>query len=334
MRLLSELHQIIKALDDVKIPVIVLKGAYLVPIVYPHVGLRPMSDLDLLIPIADVLQATAIVKAQGYQLPREIDDLDLQFLHACHLPQMVKEGSYYVEIHGRLTKLNETYACDPQTWWQGTQTVEITGLPVKVLAPIELILHLCIHISYQHRFSIDLRHYYDLVQLLQYLDTNLDWEELLKRAYLRGWGKGTLMVLKITQRLFGLVLPEKIVNTLDSEKNDEELICLAIDEMWASPTLKISFLSKDVAEYQYRPGILAKIDYIRQRIFIPRGLMAQKYPVPANSLRIYPYYLVRMKDLLCKHSRTLQQMSQGETETITTATRKYKLWQWLNNGLA
>jgi len=331
MKLLRELHCIIKALDEAGIPVVALKGAYLSSIVYPDVGLRSMSDLDLLIPIGDILQAAAIVEAQGYQFPREVNSHDVEFLHLHHLPQMVKKGGLRVEIHGRLTKPDELWDCDPQTWWQEAQTAKINGLTVKVLSPVDLVLHLCIHISYHHRFSIGLKHYYDLVVLLQFMGADLDWDKLIKRAHLHGWGEGVLMVFKVAQFLFNLALPEDIINRLDLGESYKKFIDFALVEMWKSPDKNNTFFSREVAEYQFQTGIWAKIDYMRQRIFISKGLMAQKYPVSVNSLRIYFYYIVRVKDLFCRHIQFLRQISQGDSETTAAATRKYKLWHWLND---
>jgi hypothetical protein len=331
MKLLRELHRIVKALDEAEIPVVALKGAYLSSIVYPDAGLRSMSDLDLLIPSGDILRAAAIVEAQGYQFPREVDSHDIEFLHLHHLPQMVKEGGLRVEIHGRLTKQDELWDCDPQIWWHEVQTVEINGLKVKVLSPIDLVLHLCIHISYHHRFSIGLKHYYDLVVLLQFMGADLDWDKLIKRAHLYGWGEGVLMVFKVAQSLFNLVLPEEIIKRLDPGENYKEFIDFALVEMWKSPDRKNTFFSREVAEYQFQTGVWAKIDYMRQRIFIPKGLMAQKYPVPVSSLRIYFYYIVRVKDLFCRHFQSLRQMSEGDIERVAEAARKYELWHWLNS---
>jgi hypothetical protein len=129
-----------------------------------------------------------------------------------------------------------------------------------------------------------------------------------------------------------LALPEDIINRLDPGESYKKFIDFALVEMWKSPEKNSTFFSREVAEYQFQTGIWAKIDYMRQRIFIPKGLMAQKYPVSVNSLLIYPYYIVRMKDLLCRHFQTLRQMSEGDIERAAMATRKYELWHWLNGS--
>jgi hypothetical protein len=46
----AELRRVLDVLKEQEIPVILLKGAALAEAVYGDVGLRPMSDLDLLVP--------------------------------------------------------------------------------------------------------------------------------------------------------------------------------------------------------------------------------------------------------------------------------------------
>jgi hypothetical protein len=53
----DELSKILIAFNDAGIDVIVLKGAFLAETVYKNIGLRPMSDLDLLIKKGDLQKA-------------------------------------------------------------------------------------------------------------------------------------------------------------------------------------------------------------------------------------------------------------------------------------
>src|SRR5262245_54856896 len=52
--LYRELNRIVTALQARRIPVIVLKGAFLASVVYGNLGLREMNDLDLLVPVPDL----------------------------------------------------------------------------------------------------------------------------------------------------------------------------------------------------------------------------------------------------------------------------------------
>ena len=54
MHLYHELSKRLQVLKDASIPVVALKGAHLAEIVYGHIGLRPMSDVDLLLKREDL----------------------------------------------------------------------------------------------------------------------------------------------------------------------------------------------------------------------------------------------------------------------------------------
>ena len=62
-----ELSRILAALSaSLPLPVVVLKGAALAATLYPSIGLRPMGDLDLLVPKDRLDQAVAAIRALGY----------------------------------------------------------------------------------------------------------------------------------------------------------------------------------------------------------------------------------------------------------------------------
>ena len=63
MRLYEELRPLLLALRAAGIPVIVLKGAYLAEQVYRNIALRPMGDIDLLVPASLAREAWRVIKS-------------------------------------------------------------------------------------------------------------------------------------------------------------------------------------------------------------------------------------------------------------------------------
>src|SRR5450759_4232027 len=59
LRNYGEFRHIARALREREIPVIALKGLQLAELVYRDISLRPMSDLDILVPFAQVGHAVA-----------------------------------------------------------------------------------------------------------------------------------------------------------------------------------------------------------------------------------------------------------------------------------
>lgn len=330
LRRLAEFKRLVSAFTEAGIPVLALKGIHLASTVYSQIGQRQMGDLDLLVPIPDAIRAAKIAQSLGYMLSRNLADVEREFWVAHHLPQMVNADGLHLEIHGNLVLPQEFYTVNAPVWWQGAVETEIAGERVKVLSPVNLMLHLCIHISFHHQFKADLRHYYDLVALTMFLGNQLDWAEVVRRTEERGWAKGIGLTLYLAQQLFGLPLPSA-VSALISQPDFEPMAQIAMLEMLQNNDFfpGKGLFSKDVAQFQYQKGIPGQIGYIIQRIFIPKEIMAKKYPVRADSIWVYPYYLVRAKNLIRDHADTVLRMSRGDEKTVASAECKHRLWQWL-----
>ena len=96
------LCDILSAYETARIPVLVLKGAALSHIIYPDISLRPMSDLDLLVPASEAHRAQQVLAGLGFEAP----SLSSPMSHHRHLPEVtkyVKNIPVTVEIHHRLS---------------------------------------------------------------------------------------------------------------------------------------------------------------------------------------------------------------------------------------
>ena len=65
-KIFKELDILTRLFAQANIPVVVLKGACFALTVYPDIGLRPMGDLDLLVPKKELAKAVQVAKTLGY----------------------------------------------------------------------------------------------------------------------------------------------------------------------------------------------------------------------------------------------------------------------------
>jgi hypothetical protein len=92
------LKEIIQAFNEAKIRVILLKGAALCHLLYPEPGLRPMSDLDILVDPAEILNAQKVLTSLEYFAPAFQESIE----EHRHLPPATKEVQGFnisVELH-------------------------------------------------------------------------------------------------------------------------------------------------------------------------------------------------------------------------------------------
>ena len=95
------LRDILGAYQVADIPVLVLKGAALSHLVYPEPGLRPMSDVDILVPRPEVWRAQRVLAELGFDTPQPPGPT----LPHRHLPAATLRSqglSIDVEIHHQL----------------------------------------------------------------------------------------------------------------------------------------------------------------------------------------------------------------------------------------
>jgi hypothetical protein len=182
LRLGVELDRALLLLEDEGIPVVLLKGAALLETVYAHPGLRPMGDLDLLVPRADVERAHVSMLALGYavrgaRLGRD-DEWWLSARHH-HLPLVKAEGTVMVELHHQL--LVDRPEFDVAALWE--RSVPGNRPPTHRLPAAEdLLLHVAGHFALDrmNRGESSLGQLGDVVRIAHGLP--IDWEALVARA--------------------------------------------------------------------------------------------------------------------------------------------------------
>ena len=130
----------LKPLTDGGLEPVVLKGPTLAAR-YPEPGLRPMSDIDVLLPSRDHARALRLLNDSGWKVARAArrDRYDTVLVHS-DVPSLALELHYGLESsYERVTKL------DPLALWDRREPIDCLGTPAFGLpVPEELVL-LCTH---------------------------------------------------------------------------------------------------------------------------------------------------------------------------------------------
>jgi hypothetical protein len=122
----------LRALTTAGVPFLVLKGAALAYTVYPKPALRHCHDLDLLAAPEDLRRAATALREADFSPAGD----GFRLVHATGMP---------IELHGRLFRL--PYYGQPVDQSSMVVRQEVAGVPVRVLAPAEALLHVCGHAS-------------------------------------------------------------------------------------------------------------------------------------------------------------------------------------------
>jgi hypothetical protein len=167
-------------LGEVGVEPVVLKGPA-VAARYPAPGLRPMDDIDLLLPHEQHQRAAVALHRAGWRTARgERHDLyDTVFVHD-DVPSMAVELHYALE--GTTYRVR---ALDADALWRRRVPVAHLGAPAFGLAPEDELLVLCAHAGKPHHNFSRLVWVADLAMITGWWhdhDTSVDWDLLARRA--------------------------------------------------------------------------------------------------------------------------------------------------------
>jgi hypothetical protein len=328
MALQYRLGQVLRVFAQRGLPVIVLKGAFLAQVVYPHDSERMMSDVDLLVPKAKAREAVDVLQSLGYQseLGYPVQDM---FSVKHEAPVFVKDGFPPIDLHWTLTAPEMPFEIDLDGLWQRAQQINIAGVPVLGLSWEDFLLHLIIHII-RHRMYEMLRSVYDVAAMLHCCSLKIDWEALVLRA--RTWKveHGTSLILNLANNLFGASIPESVFDGLQPDKIDPAILQGAYKRLFfQKPTLK--YLPWYLVDLFKTNGIREKVFLIVRRFFPPVTEISLHYKVSPRSWRVWFYYPVRWRDLFARWLEPTMKFWRGDpgTQALAQATEKeeyFYLW--------
>ena len=327
LRLYGELRRFLSALKLEGIPLILLKGIFLADAVYDNMGLREMNDIDVLARPADLARIAEILTGMGYTPLQPICvDITLKAHH--HLPRMVKNGHAAFEIHWNLTKPDNSYSINPEGLWECALPVRIAGCDALGLSPEDLLLHLCLHTSYQHQFAFGLRPSCDIAETIAHFDSALNWQAVLDRAGRWGWRRGVYLALRLARELAGADVPVDILEKLRPKDMTEAVLETARTQIFSDKNLAFS-VPAPFADLLASGRLRDRIRIFWQRVFLPRTTIAAIYSVPMDSVRIYSCYARRLVDLLRRHGHTLKKYQENDASLGSLVERTNLISRWL-----
>lgn len=329
--ILHETEQLLSNLRDAEIAVAGLKGIFLLENVYNNVGARPMNDIDILIRKRDLAECINVLERLGYTLTGYFS-LDDQNIDTKHVPPMQKEGGAMVEVHWTLLEEDEPFTIDADALWERAVPARIANLDALALSVEDLVLHLCLHLAYQHYLDLGLRGLLDIALVIHKFRPEIDWQKLILIA--RSWGaeRVTLLALKLVETQLKVPIPAEVVNSLLPEGIPPSLLEQARSQLLGRERFGDQ-LTPDLVKMNTSRNLISKIKIGFQRIFIPRLALARLNNVPPTSPKIYGLYWVRLLYLIRTYGGTLNRLRNKDKTTgpaLQKAESSYALHDWMS----
>ena len=287
------LHRILKKEN---IPYVALKGSYLAFHAYPQAALRPLRDVDILVPKDRALEAYQLLIDGGLtRIDHYRGNPEATMSLSNHLPPLRSaSGQINVELHSRLFDYEKDGLAQPDptdtvAFWDRCIQMPLANQAIMFQSPTDLLLHLIEHAVYHHKFDNGPLLLSDLAYLIN--TQPIDWSLFWAMAKTGRQTRGSLLALKLTQRYWG-------VEGITWSPGDEHHGALMDEPITAAALLMLRDLSNknDLSlhnEIGKAEGSAAKFRVLLGKVFPPKANIAANYPVSPDHWRVYLWYPVK-----------------------------------------
>ena len=246
-----------------------------------------------------------------------------------HLPPFVKRGAVPIEIHHALAPRNSPFSIDPTALWERSSNVSLAGTTVRVLSTEDLLLHLCIHAAYNHRFTVPLRALYDIDAVTRRLD--IDWTRLAAIACEQGTGRFAYCTLLVARRLFGTAIPVEILECLPHRDADGWVVDVVCENLFVD-TPELPVVCK---QWMRRAGWRDGMRRVWATVFPPREWPAET----ARPARVKPTanwsYFVRPLEMVVRRRAAAAGMilqTHGARTALRREAQRIIIERWAADG--
>ncbi len=302
LRLYNRLDRVLSTLASDGIPVIVLKGAYLAQFVYGRIGLRPMVDVDLLVKPRDLARVEEHLLRIGY-IPDEKNKT--AHAEACsHYGYLPANPSMYIEVHWNIVGSPTPFRVDLEGLWRRAEPISIGENPALALSPEDLLMHIFVHISFNHLYSCSaLRSLCDIAEVIRHYGPRLNWDALWQRS--RQWGADNCayLTLCLVKAMLGADMPGNFSKDLKPIDFDPGYIGWAQAQVFAKQTNSLGPESDDWGRLAASKRIMDKISVLASTCFPSPRLLREMYSLPPGSNRLFLYYPAHLGSILRRHAR-------------------------------
>jgi hypothetical protein len=205
---------VVALLGKAGIPTLALKGAVVANRNYPHMSMRPMGDLDLMIRPDEVQRALGLLEAAGWRCAplRPRDRADLAIGNAVALAHP-RSPDVEIDLHWRLLKRYFSDEADADLWRRAVP-FEIGGATALAPSPADLLLHTCAHGANFTR-PPPLRWIADAAMILR--GGEVEWEHLLVQSARYRLGLPLGIALGYLAGKMKLAVPATVLEALERE---------------------------------------------------------------------------------------------------------------------
>ncbi len=211
-----EIDRVTRALSDVDMTAVLLKGgAYLAAGLPPGSG-RRVADLDIMVPEARLADAERALLAHGWQY-QVLTDYDAmyyrQWMHELPPLQHTERKSILDLHHAILPKTSRLHP-DPARLLAHAVT---TSSGSRVLSPAHMVLHAAAHLFHDGEIAGAIRDLVDLDGLLRHFSTDAEfWPTLIREAQVLQLTRPAFYAIHHARKMLNTPIPAEALHQIEA----------------------------------------------------------------------------------------------------------------------
>ena len=205
------LAALIREFNQAGIETMLLKGAALVILFYQDAGLRPMTDVDLLVRRNQAKRAIQLLTSLGWKSKYSSPEALIPFEQAGEFRHGDNQN---LDLHWCLM-WEGRQNLDGDEFWIESITTEIDGVPTHALSPAHQLLHVCVHGAKWNDTS-SLRWVADAMMIIRSPRLKVDWDRLVRQAQELQLTLPMRDTLSYLSYLLDASIPREVLNSLQN----------------------------------------------------------------------------------------------------------------------
>jgi hypothetical protein len=296
LRLTRELFNLLSLFKTEEIHAVPYKGPALALSFFGSLALREFTDLDIVVSATDIVRATSILRASGYQPQFQFGSAqEVSFFHhQCEHRFHHRDKQIYVDIHWRFAP--RYFSFEPGPLRDRLQTLSLSGREMQVYSPEDQFLLLSVHAS-KHLWD-RLLWICDLAQLVR-VQSGLDWDAILSRARESGAERMTLLGVFLAHDVLGASFPSEVLKRACSDRSVKLLAERVQNQLGMEEDARPGILAESLFHLRARERKRDRFQYCFRLAVTPTGIDWSLLRLPAALSPLY--YAIRPLRLAVKH---------------------------------
>lgn len=211
-KLFSDLSPVVAALRTAGIPVLFLKGLPLIESYYGNIAVRPMADIDLLVPKSFARPALQVMEAFSYS---KLADPTVDYLRYRHALGYWSESRGEFDLHWHVFAERRQSEADA-VFWDNARAISFHGMEGLVPDATRMFLHTLVH-GFRWNQEPPIRWIADAMVILRKGET-LDWDAMVDYVTEHQLDYRFKLPLRFLKQHFDAPIPEAVLKKLEARR--------------------------------------------------------------------------------------------------------------------